>query len=63
MRFNKNQKDGIAKVLDTIGTADILAVLVGGFTDTAAPRISQTQGLLLLVIGLTCFVCATWLRK
>lgn len=33
MRFNKEQREGIAKVTDNIATASLVATIVGGIVD------------------------------
>lgn len=33
MRFNKNQREGVAKVLDNLATACMVAVVISGFVD------------------------------
>lgn len=59
MRFNKNQKKGLATVFDNIGTATILAMIVGVFVES---KVTIMTASMLFVFSLTCIVIATLLR-
>lgn len=54
MRFNKDQREGIAKVSDNLATACIVAAILGGFVDhkigwdTVLPLVT-TAGVLVFV--------------
>lgn len=63
MRFNTNQKDAFAKVLDSIGTANVVAILVGTFAGTGSTGLSLLNGIMLGFVSVYCFACAAMLRK
>jgi putative Ca2+/H+ antiporter (TMEM165/GDT1 family) len=58
--FNKNQSEGLAKVVDNLATASIVAVIVGGFVDN---KINFVQGIVLVVVAVTFLVIAYILRR
>ncbi len=60
MKFNLRQKEAFAKVLETIGTANIVAILVGSFVDS---NVSLVQGIALLVMSVAFIAYATFLRR
>ena len=58
--FNKNQSEGLAKVVDNLATATIVAVIVGGFVDN---KLNFIQGIVLVVVAVTFLVMAYILRR
>ncbi len=60
MKFNSRQKDAFAKVLDNIGTANIVAILIGSFIES---KVSLMQGIALLVMSVAFILYATFLRR
>lgn len=59
-RFNERQKEAIAKNLDNIGNALVIAILVGVFVES---KITWLNGMTLGIAAMYCFVGAVFLRK
>lgn len=59
-KFNLRQKDAFAKILDNIGTANLIAILVGIFVES---KITLLNGSILGTVSVLCFFCAAFLRK
>lgn len=60
MKFNQRQKDAIAKVFENIGTANIIALLVGAFIESKVPLF---YGIALWAVSLVFISCGVALRK
>lgn len=58
--FNVHQKEAIAKILDNIGTAVIIAILIGIFVES---KIDFGNGIPLVILALTCFSVGVFLRR
>ena len=59
LKFNQSQKKAIAQNLDNIGTAVVIAILVGIFVDA---KLTMLNAFLLAALGLTCYGVAIYLR-
>ena len=59
MRFNKDQREGLAKVLDNIATAFIIGVTIGSVTDH---KIAPRDGIFLLAFASAIIAIAVTLR-
>ena len=58
MKFNKNQRNGLATVFDNIGTAAVIALIVGTFIDStitlySSAALSVTAG---IAVGFSLFL-------
>ncbi len=60
MKFNKRQKDAIAKILDNIGTTLFIAIMVSVFIDS---KLTLFNGIALGIFTLQCFSIAAFLRR
>ncbi|WP_018079326.1 hypothetical protein [Thiobacillus denitrificans] len=60
MQFNKCQREGVAKVLDNLATACMVAVVLSGLVDH---KIGWEVVLLLLVLFAVLVSVAVYLRK
>jgi hypothetical protein len=60
MKFNTNQKNGLATVLDNIGTAIFIALIVGIFIES---KILFFPGLALVVLAIVSIGTALLLRR
>lgn len=60
MKFNTNQKNGLATVLDNIGTAIFIALIVGIFIES---KILFFPGLALVVLAIVNIGTALLLRR
>ncbi|MEI6746353.1 MAG: hypothetical protein WCL34_10355 [Methylococcaceae bacterium] len=58
--FNKDQSEGLAKVMDNLGTASIIATLLGGFVDK---KIGSFEITVLISLAVTFFVMSFILRR
>lgn len=59
MKFNNDQREGLAKVLDNIATAFIIGVIVGSVTDH---KIAFIDGLVLFCLSVIIVLLALGLR-
>ena len=52
MRFNKNQREGIAKIADNLATASMVAAVVSGFIDNKIgwPTIVALSGVFVVLV-------------
>jgi len=60
VKFNLRQKDAFAKVLDNVGTANLIAILVGVFVNS---KITLLNGGILATVSVLCFLYAAFLRR
>jgi len=60
MKFNKNQKNGLAAVFDNIGTATIIGLIVGTLIDD---KITLLPALALLITASISVAIALLLRR
>jgi len=60
LRFNKDQREGLAKVADNVATASMVAALIGGFIDR---KTELTAILVLVVSAFTLLFVSYILRK
>ena len=60
MKFNKNQKNGLATVFDNIGTAVIIGLIIGTFIDS---KITLFPAIALSVTGSLAIGIALLLRR
>ncbi|CDH45333.1 hypothetical protein [Candidatus Contendibacter odensensis] len=58
--FNKDQREGLAKIADNVATASVVAALIGGFVDRRAGLIAV---LALVALALILLYVAYTLRK
>ena len=58
--FNKTQKKALAEVLDNLGSAVMIAMLLGIFIDS---KITWANGLAMTIFAVACFAVATLLRS
>lgn len=52
MRFNKDQREGIAKIADNLATASMVAAIVAGFIDNkiGVPTIATLSGAFVVLV-------------
>ena len=60
IEVNKDQREGLAKVMDNLATATMVATLLGGFVDH---KIGGTQIGVLISIAITFLVVSFILRR
>lgn len=60
MKFNKDQREGIAKIADNLATASMVAAIVGGLIDK---KIGWDVAILLFVIFLVLLFASFKLRN
>lgn len=58
--FNKDQREGLAKVSDNVATASVLAALLGGFVEE---KITIIGVLILIVLSVVFLMVSYILRK
>jgi hypothetical protein len=58
--FNKDQREGLAKVADNLATATIVATVVGGFIDN---KIDMPKGFALISIATLFLIISYIFRK
>ncbi len=58
--FNKNQREGLAKVSDNVATASVIAALLGGFVEE---KITIIGVLILIVLAVVFLMVSYILRK
>jgi hypothetical protein len=58
--FNKDQREGLAKVADNVVTATIFATVVGGFIDN---KIDILKGFTLIIIATLFLIISYIFRK
>jgi undecaprenyl pyrophosphate phosphatase UppP len=58
--FNKDQREGLAKVADNLATATIVATVVGGFIDN---KIDILKGFTLITIATLFLIISYIFRK
>jgi uncharacterized membrane-anchored protein len=59
-KFNKDQREGLAKVADNVATASMVAALIGGFVDR---KTGLAAVLTLVVLAFTLLFVSYILRK
>ena len=52
MKFNKNQRNGLAVILDNMGTATIIALIVGIFIESKITLLPAIALLFLAVVSI-----------
>lgn len=57
--FNEKQTEGIAKILDNLGTAILVTLVVGTFIDA---KVSLLNGIFLSILGILSIGGAVFLR-
>lgn len=60
MRFNKEQKEGIARVQDTLAVSAIIAVVLGA---TGHSQLTNIEIGLLVLVSLVLIVTSLFIRK
>lgn len=60
MKFNKDQREGLAKVADNLATASMVAAIVGGMVDQ---KIGWVTVVALVILCLVLLSIAFWFRK
>jgi hypothetical protein len=60
VKFNQRQKSAFAKVLDNIGTANIIGILIGVFVDA---KVTIVNGIALGIVSVLCYSYAAFLRR
>jgi hypothetical protein len=60
MKFNKDQREGIAKVVDNLATASMVAAIVGGLVDA---KIGWPTALFLAFVFFVLLFFAATMRK
>jgi len=58
--FNKEQREGLAKVSDNIATASVIAALLGGFVDQ---KVTIIGVLILIFLAIIFLIVSYILRK
>jgi hypothetical protein len=58
--FNKDQREGLAKVSDNVATASVIAALLGGFVEE---KITIIGVLILIVLSVVFLMVSYILRK
>jgi hypothetical protein len=62
MRFSKDQKEGVAKVLDNIATAYLIAVTIGLIGVSATVKFDRIDGFWLCAFAIVLVFAAALLR-
>lgn len=60
MKFNQRQKDAIAKVLENVGTACIIALFVGSFIES---KVALVHGIGLGALSILFVAVGIFIRK
>ena len=60
MKFNERQTGAFAKVLDNVGIAILIGILIGVFVDA---KITIVNGVFLGIVSVFCFSYAAFLRR
>ncbi len=58
--FNKEQREGLAKVADNVATASVIAALLGGFVDK---KVTLVGVLMLIFLAIIFLIVSYILRK
>ncbi|MDD5267640.1 MAG: hypothetical protein PHO08_10990 [Methylococcales bacterium] len=58
--FNKDQREGLAKVADNVATASVVAALLGGFVDK---KVTIVGVLVLIFLAIIFLIVSYILRK
>lgn len=58
--FNKEQREGLAKVVDNVATASVVAALLGGFIDK---KVTIVGVLMLVFLAIIFLIVSYILRK